>query len=267
LSKKPIPRESDDPADTWKHGWKIERRMLEARKHLRGTKLWKSFSLQRDFEAFSVHELAKGVEEALGKAGVISSFTTASWQKQGNLTVVVGTYQVMSVDDRKDFLAYETIGEAIDNGDKGIGKAVSYARKNGMVSALNLGIGTDNEESDEKAQPYAGPTMSGTTKAPPPKDASNNVPPQPEPATSAQLPNQFAVRFADGTSRIVNAESFVQQVHVIFENALSIEQLDEFCKINKTSFEAFGIERPEDGQSLQGHYQRRKNKLTRRSAA
>jgi hypothetical protein len=272
------------PTETWDRTWNIRRRMLEARRRLRGTPLWQKFSLQRDFDAFSVHQLALGVENVLTDLGVISSFETLTWQKAGNCTIVTGKYVVTSVDDG-ECIEYATLGEAVDNGDKGVGKAISYARKNGMVSAMNLGIGIDNEASDEKAEPAAGPQMSGSTfgaaqppppyvKAPPPPppkqaDVNYTKPVRPgmhdyiQAAPTTGNPNGYVLRFADGSSRNVSAEGFLQQASIAMLNAPVLDQFDAFVKANKAEFDRFCAQRADDGQSLQVVQQTKRANLMR----
>ena len=60
--------------ETWKSHWSVSRRLLELRRNLRGTKLWKTFEMQRAFEAFSIHALADEIEALACDCGLISSF-------------------------------------------------------------------------------------------------------------------------------------------------------------------------------------------------
>ncbi len=225
------------PAEPWKQHWNIRRRLLEARQLLRGTQLWQKFSLQRDFDAFSIHPLARGVEEVLGQVGVISSFSITKWQKQGNTTVIEGVVQFTSVDDG-DTLEYPTVGEGIDNGDKGIGKAVSYARKMGLISALNLGIGVDNEAEETKpveagaAAPSMGGSPQQSTQAAPAQANGNG-------ATHAKDTETYTLEQRGLKARAVLGRDLPQTVWTIVMNSPTASAIDDLIKMNKAEFDRF----------------------------
>jgi hypothetical protein len=256
------------PADPWSPSWGIERRMLEARRKLKGTKLWKEFEGgDKNFDAFSIHTLANGVEEVLGEVGVISSFSVTRWTRSGNTTVVEGLIRVTAVDGQKGQLEYVCVGEGVDDGDKGLGKAVSYARKLGMISAMNLGIGIDNEATRERAQPQPQPerpTMSGAPQqhstnhgangasngAAKPGPSMNDFINGSEPQQPAQSQKMYTLQVAGLKARGVLTSGMQQEVWVIVSNSPTTEALDGWVNLNEGMLQEFSNDNPAIGNTL-----------------
>lgn len=157
MPKKPTfapgaPSGSDKPS--------IASKMLDVRKQLRGTKLWEQFQIQRSFEAFSIHTLAMEIEPLLNEHGLVSSFHVDRWTRNGNCTVIEGTWWIEDTETGLE-AQFPGIGEGIDNSDKGLSKAISTARKNAMICALNLGIGKNIEEDNITSEPETPQTFGG----------------------------------------------------------------------------------------------------------
>lgn len=250
-----------EPTETWNQHWGIRRRMLEARKLLRGTQLWQKFSLQRDFDAFSIHPLARGVEEILGQVGVISSFSVTKWSKggpTGNVTIVEGIVQFVDVDNG-EVLEYPTVGEGIDNGDKGIGKAVSYARKMGLISGMNLGIGVDNEATDTAQQPNTppGPPMSGEPQqktAPPAAKATG--------ANGAHVANKTYTFQQEGLkARAVLGSEMMNNCWAVIQATQTVSALDIWGEMNKEMLENYIADDPAIGGKIRQLYMARRTGL------
>lgn len=162
MARNPKPDKPDLPWDT---AASIHLRLLRARDALRSQKLWASFpgDRNRDYEAFSIHQLADLVEQELAKVGVTCHFTVEKWSTNGYFRLVEG-WTVLTCAERDgsswrvehdeynigDQLRVYSVGEGWDDSDKGFGKATSYARKSGMIQALNLAIGRDNEATNQR---------------------------------------------------------------------------------------------------------------------
>ena len=137
----------------------LDLRLWRARKALKASTLWAAFEANdRDgsFEAFSIHKLARECETALLDAGILAEFNLVKWQKNGNVTVFEGELELRAVGllMTEEAINVKAVGEAIDSYDKGIGKALSMARKHAFIQALNLSIGKDIEaEKTVKADP------------------------------------------------------------------------------------------------------------------
>ena len=260
-------------AATWNTGWNIARRLLEARRRLRGTQLWQQFELQRSFDAFSIHTLARGVEQVLCDVGVISAFAITKWQKQGNTTVVEGVMRFESVDDGT-FREYATVGEGVDPDDKGLGKAISYARKVGMVSAMNLGIGIDNEATTQTSDTAAkaGPAMGGAPQQTAQTAAvSGTTNGAMAGKGNGQDPNphanhSYTLQQTGMQARAVLGRDMVTNCWAIIQNTPTVSTLDAWGDLNHEMLEQFCIELPAEGDRLPKLYNARRAPLTGKGA-
>lgn len=166
----PRQKQADQQEFPWDTKVGIHVRLLRAREAMRNATLWKSFEGEtRDYEAFSIHQLAEVVELELAKVGVTCHFDMKQCTISGQWRNVEG-WCIFTCAERDgdeynvgDQLRVFTVGEAWDQSDKGIGKAVSYARKNGMICGLNLSIGRDNESSRDKPDQPPEPTVASAT--------------------------------------------------------------------------------------------------------
>lgn len=92
------------------------------------------------------------VRPALVKHGVFYYPQKLNWQQSGQRTEVSMIVRFVNVDDGADILDVPTLGFGLDTGDKGPGKAMSYAVKYALLKALGLETGedADNEASPDK---------------------------------------------------------------------------------------------------------------------
>ena len=146
---------------------RLRRKLIDARRKFREeqTSFSKHFDLHRGFEAFSVHILAGNIEPVLNDMGVMTECQVLKWEKQGNVTVVECRLDFVDAETEEVF-SVRTVGEGVDGSDKGIGKAISNARKQGHIQAFNLAIGIDVEDDDQRAISVGG--MSGQASHPGP---------------------------------------------------------------------------------------------------
>lgn len=252
---------ADDGA-TWNKRWSLGRRLLEARKALRGTKLWEQFELQRSYDAFSIHVLARGFEEVMTEVGVISSFHMSSWQKNGNVTIIEGFIRLSNVDNLAEYMDVPALGEGVDNSDKGSGKALSYARKAGMVSALNLGIGVDNEASNEQAQPEEARTVSkqkAPQAAPRKANGSNGT----SPASGGKT---YTIKQVGVADQQVDASVIVQTCWPMVFNSPTVTSLMDWCHNNEATLKAFAADFPAKGAELRQLVEARRETLAEKGA-
>lgn len=95
------------------------------------------------------------VRPALVAHGVFYYPQKLGWAQNGQRTEVDMIIRFVSVDDRDDFIDVPTLGFGLDTGDKGPGKAMSYAVKYALLKALGLETGedADNEASPDVPEP------------------------------------------------------------------------------------------------------------------
>lgn len=110
------------------------------------------------------------VRPALVKHGVFYYPHAMKREQVGNRTEIDLVMRFVNVDKGDDFLDVPSIGYGIDEGDKGPGKAVSYAVKYALLKALGLETGedADNEVTKHKS--------SGKTVAPGPRGGTDKSP-------------------------------------------------------------------------------------------
>lgn len=62
------------------------------------------------------------------------------------LTTVQSTYSIVSVDNPKDYIQVKGCGQGADNGDKGVYKAITGAKKYVIANAFMISTGDDPEK-------------------------------------------------------------------------------------------------------------------------
>ena len=62
------------------------------------------------------------------------------------------TLRIIDLEDTKSFIDIESFGKGIDSGDKGLGKASTYARKYALLNAYKIATGEDPDAEKSKEQ-------------------------------------------------------------------------------------------------------------------
>jgi hypothetical protein len=62
------------------------------------------------------------------------------------------TVRITDLDNTKEFIDIESFGKGIDSGDKGLGKASTYARKYALLNAYKIATGEDPDAEKSKEQ-------------------------------------------------------------------------------------------------------------------
>jgi len=103
------------------------------------------------------------VRPALVEHGIYYYPHTLDHQQNGNRTEMFITVRFVNIDDREDFIDVPCLGYGIDQGDKGPGKAMSYAVKYALLKALGLETGedADNEVTEHKPETKGAPVPKG----------------------------------------------------------------------------------------------------------
>lgn len=88
------------------------------------------------------------VRPALLEAGVVYYPVNLEHSREGNRVTVALTVRFVNIDNPPDFFDVPSLGEGIDQQDKGPGKAISYAMKYALLKAMGLETGDDPENND-----------------------------------------------------------------------------------------------------------------------
>ncbi len=83
------------------------------------------------------------VRAALVKCGIVFTVESCNLSISGNMSIVNLVGRFTNIDRPDDFLLQASCGNGIDTGDKGPGKALSYAVKYAYLKALGLETGDD----------------------------------------------------------------------------------------------------------------------------
>jgi len=95
-------------------------------------------------------QVTEKIHPLLVKHRVLALPSVVSHKQEGNRTEVDLKVIFVNVDDRDDFVMIDFFGYGVDPGDKGPGKAISYAFKYATLKALCLATG-DDPDNDAKA--------------------------------------------------------------------------------------------------------------------
>ena len=119
------------------------------------------------------------VRPALVEHGVFYYPHSLAREQQGNRTEVDMQIRFVNVDDADDFIDVPTFGYGIDQGDKGPGKAMSYAVKYALLKALGLETGedADNEVTEYQRTDVAGHEYTGQQSQKGPRGGKDKAPP------------------------------------------------------------------------------------------
>ena len=127
------------------------------------------------YKAISEEKVTTIVREQLIKWGLVIYPTQQISHKEGNLTSVDTTYNLVNVDKPEEMIVIASSGQGADSQDKGVGKAMTYAFKYALMRTFAIPTGEDPDKisseeltaefnnQDEKKQP-ADPKLLGDMK-------------------------------------------------------------------------------------------------------
>ena len=115
------------------------------------------------YKAVSDNTVTLAVKRAEAKFGLISipitqelisseSIKQIKNNKESVLFVdnIKMTIRIIDLDDTKEFVDVESFGKGVDSGDKGFGKASTYARKYALLNAYKIATGEDPDAEKSK---------------------------------------------------------------------------------------------------------------------
>lgn len=122
--------------------------------------------------------------------------------KTNRITDVSVTYRIINVEDPKDFVEVVSSGTGVDTQDKGIGKAMTYAKKYAILNSFLIPSGEDTDQisSDKYTE-----QLMGTAPAPEPTPT-----PAPAQGSSRDINIKTIIILAEkyGKANVINANGY-----------------------------------------------------------
>lgn len=122
--------------------------------------------------------------------------------KTNRITDVSVTYRIINVDDPKDYVEVVSAGTGVDTQDKGIGKAMTYAKKYAILNSFLIPSGEDTDQisSDKYTEQLMG-------AAPAPEPAPTPAPAQ---GSSRDINIKTIIFLAEkcGKQAVINANGY-----------------------------------------------------------
>lgn len=92
------------------------------------------------------------VKQELVKSEVIRTAGQGGYEKIMYADIVKMTVRIINVENPSETLEIESFGRGLDAGDKGFGKASTYARKYALLNAYKIATGQDPDEQKSEQQ-------------------------------------------------------------------------------------------------------------------
>lgn len=92
------------------------------------------------------------VRQELVKSEVIKTVVQGGYEKITYADIVKMTVRFINLDKTDDYIDVESFGRGLDPGDKGFGKASTYARKYALLNAYKIATGEDPDQTKSEQQ-------------------------------------------------------------------------------------------------------------------
>ena len=92
------------------------------------------------------------IKQELVKSEVIRIVKEGGGESINYVDIVKMTLRIVNLDNTSEYVDIESFGRCLDPGDKGFGKASTYARKYALLNAYKIATGEDPDESKSKDQ-------------------------------------------------------------------------------------------------------------------
>lgn len=104
-------------------------------------------------EAESKHGLVSiPIKQELIKSEIVKVVKDGGGESINYVDIVKMTLRIINLDKTEEFIDIESFGRGLDTGDKGFGKASTYARKYALLNAYKIATGEDPDEGKSKEQ-------------------------------------------------------------------------------------------------------------------
>lgn len=92
------------------------------------------------------------IKQELIKSEIIKVVKDGGGESIQYMDIVKMTLRIINLEKTDEFIDVESFGRGLDSGDKGFGKASTYARKYALLNAYKIATGEDPDESKSKEQ-------------------------------------------------------------------------------------------------------------------
>lgn len=92
------------------------------------------------------------VKQELVKSEVVRTAGNNGYEKITYVDIVKMTLRIVNIDNTSETVEVESFGRGLDAGDKGFGKASTYARKYALLNAYKIATGQDPDEKASEQQ-------------------------------------------------------------------------------------------------------------------
>lgn len=92
------------------------------------------------------------IKQELIKSEIIEVVKDGGGKSIQYMDIVKMTLRIINLDKTDEFIDVESFGRGLDSGDKGFGKASTYARKYALLNAYKIATGEDPDENKSKEQ-------------------------------------------------------------------------------------------------------------------
>lgn len=92
------------------------------------------------------------IKQELVKSEIVKIQKSDGGESVNYVDIVKMTLRIINVDNVSEFIDVESFGRGLDPGDKGFGKASTYARKYALLNAYKIATGEDPDKDKSKEQ-------------------------------------------------------------------------------------------------------------------
>lgn len=92
------------------------------------------------------------VKQELVKSEIVRTVKKEGYEVINYVDIVKMTLHIVNLDDTTQTIDIESFGRGLDTGDKGFGKASTYARKYALLNAYKIATGEDPDENKSEEQ-------------------------------------------------------------------------------------------------------------------
>ena len=92
------------------------------------------------------------VRQELVKTEIVRTIGQGGYEKINYVDIVKMTVRIINIDNTSENIEIESFGRGLDAGDKGFGKASTYARKYALLNAYKIATGEDPDQNKSVEQ-------------------------------------------------------------------------------------------------------------------